>query len=190
MCHKYSFSWSNSVQRIAFSQTVRELISEHTTRQVCLSLNVVASHKTEVSSLTRLNQRHGDTESTRFLLFVFVWFFIGSLWHRGLHAPRRRAYLRKTDFYTQRVVGRKETPRSLNISSSPSHLLHCPSARSLSWIGARRRATEAGAEAVPRGRGVEPWSLASVQNQPFLPEGRRLSPLDWNPILFYTEIEL
>lgn len=51
--------------------------------------------------------------STWFLRVLFC--FIRSLWHWGLHTPQRRTYLRKTDFYTQRVVDRKETPWSLNI---------------------------------------------------------------------------
>ena len=58
-------------------------------------------------------------------------FFIRSQWHWGLHAPRRRTYLRKTDFYTQRVVDRKrKLPdlwtltlfKSLPVSSLPTSL--------------------------------------------------------------------
>lgn len=165
----------------------------HTLLKVCPSVNMVASYKTKSESANkRLNQRCTEMESTWFLRFLlFRWVFHQKpMALRPSYSTAEETYLRKTDFYSQRVVdGKIKTPRSLKhcCSSSPSHLLtaHQPGR----FAGAEPRRPK-GAQVVQVGWGAEPWALAPVQNQPFLPEGETLSPLDWNLILFYTEIEL
>lgn len=145
-------------------------------------LSVVAG---AARSSRRPNQRRGHMGSTRLLFSVCV---IRGPWRRGLHPPRR----------TEPTCGRKKQTNKKNTRlwqangpiskvslQSPSHFLHCLLGRldlepHTRGRGRKRRWF----------RGVEPWSLASVQNQPFLPEGRTLSPSDWRLILFYTGIEL
>lgn len=191
----YSF-WSDSVQRIAFSLLVNQQPLEDWFQST--QLNVVANPDAELSS-TRPNQRSdhmGSTFSLFCFCFTFVWcdflFFI--FVHQKPWALRpssstvESSPAEKQDFCAQRVVGRKQIPWSLKyLFRAPpiSFTAHWPGRSAGFWTTHTRQ--EKGRRWF---RGVEPWSLASVQNQPFLSEGRRLSPLDWHLILFYTGIEL
>lgn len=105
-----------------------------------------------------------------FLFVVCCVFFIRSLWHWGLHTPYRRTYLRKTDFYTQRVAEKRDSPISEQsiFKSLPSS--GCP----LAWSDRWRTEQTGGADRVHMGWRSRAINTAPVQNQPFRPEGKRL----------------
>lgn len=121
-----------------------------------------------------------------YVLCFFVLFFIRSLWHWGLHAPQRRTYLRKTDFCTQRVENRKiNSLISLNILALQVPPIFSLPISLVSLLKSNHTRPK-GAQVVHMGRGVEPWTLAPVQNQPFLPEGKETQPFGLIPdIILY-----
>lgn len=185
------------IQRIAFPLLVYRQPSEDWFQST--QLNVVANPDAELSS-RRPNQRSDHMGSTCSLFSIIVFrlfgviFFCCWCFHQKPWALRPSSSMaesspaEKQDFCAQRGVSRKQIPWSLKyLFRAPpiSFTAHWPGRSAGFWTTHTRQ--EKGRR---RFRGVEPWSLASVQNQPFLPEGRRLSPLDWHLILFYTGIEL
>lgn len=155
--------------------TFRGLIAEHTTHRGSESPSGMINSRSP-------NQRRHHTGSTGVLFSISVrrlWLFFCVLLHRGLHPHLRKKT--KQDFGTQRLVSRNTHLES--ICTKPLPFPSLPG-RSVGFGTTHTWDEEEGGRR--RFRGVEPWSLASVQNQPFLPEGKNTLPFRLTPdIILY-----